>query len=165
VIEDILDRQEACQIILRQIDAGDENSAKRLVFWLLQAQPGSDEVVETGTLKIEINEERIIKLSKMLDGGLLNSNAAQVIFNEMLTSSKKPEEIAKEKNLIQVSDKTEIEKIVAEVLEQNPKAAQDVKNGEMKAVGFLVGQVMAKSQGNANPQLAQQIIKRQLNIQ
>jgi aspartyl-tRNA(Asn)/glutamyl-tRNA(Gln) amidotransferase subunit B len=64
----------------------------------------------------------------------------------------------------QVSDKAEIEKIVIEVLSQNHQAAQDVKNGEAKAIGFLVGQVMAKSQGKANPQLAQEIIKKQLGL-
>ena len=67
-------------------------------------------------------------------------------------------------NLLQLSDESEIEKIVEEVLEQNPQAANDVKDGEMKAIGFLVGQVMAKSQGKANPQLAQQLIKKQLGL-
>jgi aspartyl-tRNA(Asn)/glutamyl-tRNA(Gln) amidotransferase subunit B len=68
------------------------------------------------------------------------------------------ESYAKEHDFIQVSDEKEIEKIVAEVIAENPKPAQDVKNGEMKAIGFLVGQVMAKSKGQANPQLAQKLI-------
>lgn len=62
----------------------------------------------------------------------------------------------------QVSDEEEIEKIVAEVISENLQAAEDVKNGEEKAIGFLVGQVMKKSHGKANPGLAQQIIKKQL---
>jgi aspartyl-tRNA(Asn)/glutamyl-tRNA(Gln) amidotransferase subunit B len=49
-------------------------------------------------------------------------------------------------------------------LTENEKAAEDVKNGEMKAIGFLVGQVMKKSQGKANPQMAQDLIKKQLGI-
>jgi aspartyl-tRNA(Asn)/glutamyl-tRNA(Gln) amidotransferase subunit B len=51
---------------------------------------------------------------------------------------------------------------VAKVLAENPKAAEDVKNGEMKAIGFLVGQIMKASQGKANPALAQELIKKQL---
>jgi len=47
---------------------------------------------------------------------------------------------------------------------ENPQAAADVKSGEMKAIGFLVGQVMKLSQGKANPSLAQQLIKKQLDI-
>jgi aspartyl-tRNA(Asn)/glutamyl-tRNA(Gln) amidotransferase subunit B len=65
---------------------------------------------------------------------------------------------------MQVSDEEEIEKIVAEVLAENAKAAEDVKKGEIKAIGFLVGQVMKKSRGQANPQMAQELIKKQLGI-
>lgn len=53
---------------------------------------------------------------------------------------------------------------MAAVLASNPAAAADVKNGEMKAIGFLVGQVMKESKGQANPQLAQQLIKKQLGL-
>jgi aspartyl-tRNA(Asn)/glutamyl-tRNA(Gln) amidotransferase subunit B len=70
--------------------------------------------------------------------------------------------VAQSEGLLQVSDETEIAKIVARVLGDNPKAAQDVQNGELKAIGFLVGQVMKQSQGKANPSLAQKLIKEQL---
>lgn len=70
--------------------------------------------------------------------------------------------VIQDKNLIQVSDEGEIAKIVEQILADNPKAAEDVKNGEMKAIGFLVGQVMKASKGKANPSLAQDLIKRQL---
>jgi aspartyl-tRNA(Asn)/glutamyl-tRNA(Gln) amidotransferase subunit B len=53
---------------------------------------------------------------------------------------------------------------VAHVLAQNAKAAEDVRNGEVKAIGFLVGQVMKASQGKANPGLATQLIKKQLGL-
>jgi aspartyl-tRNA(Asn)/glutamyl-tRNA(Gln) amidotransferase subunit B len=100
----------------------------------------------------------------MIDKGEVNSSAAQIIFNEMITSAKKSREIAQQKNLVQVSDESEIEKIVAEVLDQNQQAARDVKNGETKAIGFLVGQVMAKSGGKANPQVAQALISKHLGL-
>lgn len=63
-----------------------------------------------------------------------------------------------------VSDEGEIEAIVKKVIEQNKKAAQDVANGEMKAVGFLVGQVMKESGGKANPKLSQDLIKKQIGL-
>jgi len=74
------------------------------------------------------------------------------------------EALAKKRNLIQQSDEGEIAKIVAKVIEENPKAAEDLKNGEMKAIGFLVGQIMKASQGRANPSLAQELIKKQLGL-
>jgi aspartyl-tRNA(Asn)/glutamyl-tRNA(Gln) amidotransferase subunit B len=73
-------------------------------------------------------------------------------------------EISQTQNLIQESDESAVAEIVAKVLAENPKAAQDVKNGEMKAIGFLVGQIMKESRGKANPTMAQQLIKKQLGV-
>lgn len=85
----------------------------------------------------------------------------------LLRESEFPQDVEKyavQKGLIQVSDEGEIAKIVEKVLGENAKAAEDVKNGEMKAIGFLVGQVMKQSQGKANPQMAQELIKKQLGL-
>lgn len=99
----------------------------------------------------------------------ISSSNAKTLIEKLLNPSTRNltsevEKQAEIDGLLQVSDKAEIEKIVSEVLAKNAKAAEDVKKGEMKAIGFLVGQVMAKSQGKANPQLAQDIIKKQLGL-
>ena len=75
-----------------------------------------------------------------------------------------PEDIAREKNLLQVSDEGAIAAIVDEVLADpaSAKAVEDIKNGNDKVIGFLVGQVMKKSQGKANPALAQKLIRERL---
>ena len=164
VVEDILDRELVAWYVLGELDKGSETSAKRLAFWLLHTEVDPDEEEREGGLRPLASTTHIKKLSDMVDEGKLNSSTAQLVFNEILLTSKDPEEIATEKNLMQVSDTAEIEKIVTEVLSQNTKAAEDIKKGEMKAIGFLVGQVMAKSQGKANPQLAQDIIKKQLGL-
>jgi len=165
VIEDILDRELIAWLVSKQIDEGDVESAKRLVFWLLQAEPEKDSDEEDGGKKAAVSVALILKLSQMTSDGKLNSNAAQKVFNSMYVTSKDPEVIAKEMNLLQLSDESAIEGIVTQVIADNPKAAEDVRNGEMKAIGFLVGQVMAKSKGQANPGLAQQIIKKQLGAE
>ncbi len=67
-------------------------------------------------------------------------------------------------NLRQMSNSGEIEKIVDQVIIDNPKPVEDVKNGEMKAIGFLVGQVMKASQGKANPGLAKDLIKKKIGV-
>jgi len=99
----------------------------------------------------------------MLSSSEISSNTAKDI---LLAKAKDPSQSieALSEGKQQVSDEGEIEKIVAEVLQENAKAAADVKNGEMKAIGFLVGQVMAKSQGKANPGMAQDLIKKQLGV-
>lgn len=103
----------------------------------------------------------LVKLAQMVNNRELSSTSAKSMLTDVI-EGKDPEELAKENNLLQVSDEGEIEKIVSEVIAENEKAAEDVKKGEMKAIGFLVGQVMAKSKGQANPGLAQQIIKKLL---
>lgn len=103
---------------------------------------------------------------RLLNEGLIYSTQAKQLILYMLAHPDEDdvEQIAKDQNLLQISDEGEIDKIVATVLAENAKAADDVKNGEMKAIGFLVGQVMKESKGKANPELAQKLIKKQLGI-
>jgi len=99
--------------------------------------------------------------------GKLSSTNVKALVTHVLTANSQILDIeayAKQHNLIQESDEGEIAKVVAKVIEENPKAAEDVKNGEVKAIGFIVGQVMKHSQGRANPGLAQQLIKKQLGL-
>lgn len=102
---------------------------------------------------------------ELLVSNKLSSTNAKALFAELAAMETLPdvENYAKEHGYIQVSDEAEIAKLVAKVLAGNPRAAEDVKNGEMKAIGFLVGQVMQASQGKANPQLTQELIRKQLN--
>ena len=103
----------------------------------------------------------------MIQDGKISSNGAREIFLSLFEEenlSKMPEDIAKEKNLLQVSDEGAIAKIVEEVLADraSTKAVADIKAGNDKAIGFLVGQIMKKSQGKANPALAQKLIRERI---
>ncbi len=104
---------------------------------------------------------QLVKASK------LSSTSAKALFTQLF-QAKSPvenmEEFAQKQGLIQVSDTGAMDKIVAAVLAANPAAAEDVKNGEMKAIGFLIGQIMKESKGQANPQMAQELIKKQLSV-
>lgn len=99
--------------------------------------------------------------------GKLSSSNAKTLLHMILADQEQVSdatELAKQHNLIQESNEGEIAKIVEKVIVENPKAAEDIKNGEMKAIGFLVGQIMKHSQGRANPGLAQSLIKKQLGL-
>ena len=111
-----------------------------------------------------IDASRLIKLSEMTAANKLSSTAAKEVLLVILQSSQGPEDVAKEKNLLQISDEGAIRAIVKTVIAENAAAAQDVKNGEMKAIGFLTGQVMKASKGQANPALAQKLIKEELGV-
>src|SRR6202035_5117078 len=94
-------------------------------------------------------------LSLLVSGNKVSSTNAKVVLADLVTRGGDAPEIVRTKGLLQISDEGQITKIVEKVLAENPKAAEDVKNGELKAIGFLVGQVMKLSQGKANPSLAQ----------
>lgn len=164
VVEDIVAVPETAMLVSRILASSNAEHARRIAFWMMLTNDNHDEVVNEVTNAINVDDEKLIKLSQLVSENNLSSTAAKEVLAEMIKTNLEPEAIAADKNLLQVSDEDEIAKIVSEVLVQNLQAAVDVKNGETKAIGFLVGQVMKLSQGKANPGLAQELIKKQLGI-
>lgn len=164
VIEDIVSIPSTAMLVSRILAVGNAEHARRVAFWLMLAAKDDDDVEGATTNLIPITDEDYIKLSQLVSDNKLSSTAAKDVMFEMLKIGGAPEEVANSMNLLQVSDEGEIAKIVTQVIEQNASAAEDVKNGEMKAIGFLVGQVMKLSQGKANPSMAQELIKKQLGL-
>lgn len=107
-------------------------------------------------------KDGLIVLADMVKAGDLSSTNAKSLLVDIATGGD-PAMLAKQRNLLQVSDTGELEKIVADVIAANKQAADDVRSGEMKAIGFLVGQVMKASKSQANPGVAQQLLKKQLD--
>ena len=161
-IEDVIAVPETAQLVSRVLAASTPEDARRVAFWTMIA---SDEP-ESADVRIaaKATDAQFIALSQMVTAKKLSSTAAKEVLAEMLKTGVDPERIATSKNLLQVSDEGAIAEIVMSVLADNAKAAEDVKNGEMKAIGFLVGQVMRQSQGKANPSMAQALIKKQLGL-
>ncbi len=111
-----------------------------------------------------ISADSMFELSAMIESNEVNSSVAKVLFNRVLAGENEPRNIARDEGLLQVSDEGEIAKVVDEVLADPASAASvaDIKAGKDKAIGYLVGQVMKKSQGKANPALAQKLIRERL---
>ena len=110
----------------------------------------------------------LVELSEMVEKKELSSTAGKEVFLALYdkkNTQKTPHALAKEMNLLQENDEGALEAIIKEVLEapECQKAAEDVRNGEMKAIGFLVGQVMKKSKGKANPGSVNELIKKMLS--
>jgi aspartyl-tRNA(Asn)/glutamyl-tRNA(Gln) amidotransferase subunit B len=162
VTEDIIAVPETAMTVGRVYELADASHAKRVAFWLLQPHSDDEEGGESPERKG--SDEQLVVLSQMVADNKLSSTAAKEVLAELFKTGEDPDKIAESKNLIQESDEGAIAEIVAKVLADNPKAAEDVKNGEMKAIGFLTGQVMKLSQGKANPSMAQQLIKKQLGV-
>lgn len=115
-----------------------------------------------------LEPEAVAELAKMVDAGAVSATAAGTILQAMVETGGKPDALARELNLIQKSDAAELEGIVQEVLAANPAAVADVTGGgkkSQKARGFLLGQVMQKTKGQANPKIVSELLNRKLGGQ
>ncbi len=88
---------------------------------------------------------------------------AKTVFEEMYQSSKSAIEIVNQKGLAQITDPTAIENIVDEILKLNTVQVEQYKNGKEKVFGFLVGQIMKQSKGQADPALVNKLLKDRIN--
>ena len=114
---------------------------------------------------LPITPKGVATLASMVEDGTISAGSAAAIFEAMAQAGKAPEVLAEELNLIQKSDAGELEKIVDQVLAENAQAVEDVTGGgkkEKKARGFLLGQVMQKTKGQANPKVVSEILAKKL---
>jgi aspartyl-tRNA(Asn)/glutamyl-tRNA(Gln) amidotransferase subunit B len=165
VINAVLARRVAANLLNEILSASDTETTKRIFNWFASV-PDEEfnlDAVESGL----VGPRRLIELSEMVGANQLSSTGAKEIFLDLFDEKfrgKLPEEIAREKKLLQNSNEDEISKIVDEVLvaPDCAKAVADFRAGNEKVIGFLVGQVMKASKGQANPALAQKLIREKL---
>lgn len=166
VINVLLASQETA-ILIADIkrDHGNEH-AKRIAHWFVSAvvESTEDELLEVSKNTMTFSAKNFVELSTMVADNLLSSTNAKSVFNEMLRTSESPRKIAERQNLLQVSDEGEIAVIVDAVLAEpaSKRAIDDIKAGNDKAIGYLVGQVMKRSEGKANPGLAGKLIRERI---
>ena len=137
-------------------------TAKEIVNWLLGE---FSRLLNANNIEIDkskITPEKLWLLIDLKERGVISNPIAKEVFEEMFTSGRSADEIIKKRGLSQISDTQELEKIVAEVINSNVQPVADYKAGKETALKFLVGQVMKVSQGRANPQLVNEVLKRKL---
>ncbi len=109
-----------------------------------------------------VSPERLIQLLQLVEDGTVSLKVARDLFPEFYASGKDPDQIVKEKDLVQVSNEGILEKMIEEVLAQHPAQVEQYRAGKETVLGFLVGQVMKASQGKANPGKVNALLKRHL---
>jgi aspartyl-tRNA(Asn)/glutamyl-tRNA(Gln) amidotransferase subunit B len=117
---------------------------------------------EAGLAACRITPEALARLLALVEQGTISASQAKKVFEEMWAGGKDPEAIVKEKGLEQISDSGALEAAAREIIEAHPKEAADFKAGKTKVMGFFVGQLMRRTKGQANPQLANEIFQRLL---
>ena len=110
-----------------------------------------------------ITPENFAEFVTLIQDGKISSKIAKIVLAEMFKTGADPSHIVGEKGLVQITDKTEIERIIKEVIKSNLKAVEDWKSGKENALQFLFGKVMAISKGKAGPQIVNELLKDTLN--
>ena len=134
--------------------------AKLVSNWIMTELLRRMNLEELTLEELKFSIEDLIVLFTQLSESKISNGSAKKVFREMFEDGKKPLDIIEEKGMAQISDDSFIEGLVNEVLAANPEAIEDIKNGKDRAIGFLVGQVMKKSKGKANPQMVSELIKK-----
>jgi len=106
-----------------------------------------------------ITPENFAEFINLIHDGKISSKIAKQVLLEMFQTGADPSNVIEEKGLVQITDKAQIEEAVKEVISQNKKALEDYKAGKGTAVQYLIGQIMARTKGRANPQMAESLLK------
>lgn len=136
---------------------------RRAANWLVGEVTAWLRRTETDPAKLPLGGEQLAELVEIVDEGVVSSSAAKVVLEGVLQGEGSPREVAKARDLVQISDMSAIEEIVAGVLADNPEAVDSYAAGEEKVVGFLVGQVMTASRGKADPKLVSELLRKKLS--
>ncbi|MGP7819439.1 Asp-tRNA(Asn)/Glu-tRNA(Gln) amidotransferase subunit GatB [Niallia sp. 01092] len=111
---------------------------------------------------VGLTPENLAGMIKLIENGTISSKIAKQVFKELIEKGGNAESIVKEKGLVQISDEGALLKIIGEALDNNPQSIDDFKNGKQKAIGFLVGQIMKATKGQANPQLVNKLLVQEI---
>ena len=118
---------------------------------------GRREFVET---EFKITPENFAEFIKMIYKGEISSKVAKMLIIDMFNTGADPSSVVDENNWRQMSDDSELEKIIKNIVEKNPKAVEDYKAGKQNSLQFLAGQVMKEIRGTAKPEKVQEILKK-----
>lgn len=110
-----------------------------------------------------LTPENLAAMINLIQAGTISSKIAKKVFRELAENGGDPEVIVKEKGLVQISDEGELRKIISNILDNNEQSIVDFKNGKDRAVGFLVGQVMKATKGQANPPMVNKLLVEEMN--
>jgi aspartyl-tRNA(Asn)/glutamyl-tRNA(Gln) amidotransferase subunit B len=153
----------------RVMDVGTKNPiekpvlAKSVVNWILGEMTRLMNAKGSDIQSLLIRPADLIKLIDMVRTGMLNSNMAKEVFEEMFNTGNDPESITEQSGVVQISDTSSIEEFVDTAICNNPQPVADYIDGKDSAMKFLMGQVMKSTSGKANPQMVTNLLKAKLD--
>ena len=136
--------------------------AKLAANWLqgeVSAYLNAEKLELTATKLTAVNLATMINL---ITDGTISSKIAKKVFKEIITNGTEPKQWVEAKGLVQLSDPAKLLPIITEILDNNQQSIDDFKNGKDRAIGFLVGQIMKQTRGQANPKVVNQLLIQEL---
>ncbi len=118
---------------------------------------------ETAVDSCKLSPESLAKLLTLVDGGLISVKIGKDIFADLCQNGADPEAFVKDKGLVQESDSDALGSVVDEVIAENPDEAERLRGGDKKIIGFLMGQIMKKTKGKANPGMVSKMLSDKLS--
>ena len=152
--KDIADYFEECLGFLKK--------PKAIANWITQDIAAASSAAGLSIQALGLKPQNLAGMVGMIESGVLSGKIAKEVLKLMIETKRTAEEIVKEKELVQLSSGDEIRKIVKETMADNPKSVNDYRSGKRQALAFLVGQVMRKTRGKANPKLLNKILTEEL---
>jgi len=138
------------------------NRAKTLSNWLLSELSRLLNASNTTINEARITPIQLCELINLMQKGSVTGPAAKQVLEEMFKTGKSASEIVAQRGLNQITDTSELENTIERILKENPRAVADFKAGKDTALKFLVGQLMRVTKGRANPQMANQLLRKKL---
>jgi aspartyl-tRNA(Asn)/glutamyl-tRNA(Gln) amidotransferase subunit B len=139
-----------------------KDRAKTISNWLLGEYSRLLNATNTEIDKARVSPDQLGNLASLVLKGIISGTSSKEVFEEMFKTGKDAGEIIKAKGLSQISDTSEIESVIAQVISNNPQPVLDYKAGKPKAMTFLVGQVMRATKGRANAKMVNELMKKKL---
>jgi len=138
------------------------SKAKMLSNWLLGDFSRLLNATNTEIENTKVSPEHLAEMFSLVDNGTISGPTTKAVFEEMFHSGKRASDIVAGKKLSQISDTTEVRKVVKQVIADNAKAVSDYSSGKQQALTFITGQVMKTTRGRANPTLVGEILMQEL---
>jgi aspartyl-tRNA(Asn)/glutamyl-tRNA(Gln) amidotransferase subunit B len=136
--------------------------AKKIVNWMTADLFGLLNDAGIRLTDARISPAQLAGLVELIDAGRVSGKQAKTVLAGMFESGRDADAVAAERGLEQVSDESALEAVVDEVIAEQPEAADKVRGGQTNTIGFLVGQVMRKTRGSANPGIVSDLLQRKL---
>ncbi len=135
---------------------------KQASNWLMGELLGYLNSVDEELSTLPLQPGHVVSLLDLLEEDTISSKIAKEVFEEVCETGQDPEMIVEKRGLTQISDEDRLESLVTEVIEEHPDVVEDILGGKDKAIGYLVGQIMQKTQGKANPQLVNELLREKI---